>query len=121
MLESIVSYKLFIIFITFVSYYLLNTVMAKILLVPHKCKIIMMLSNHSFFQYCYRNIGFLSVTSYKFIAFNLLCLNFAIIYLLLCFISLFIVMALPTIARAIVIALISSYRFPLLYSIAFNS
>ena len=37
----------------------------KILLLPPKYEIIMVPSNNSFFQYCYRNIGLISIASCK--------------------------------------------------------
>jgi hypothetical protein len=69
---------------------------AKILLLPTKYEIIMVPSNHSFFQYCDSNIGLFSITPCKVIALNIL---------LLFLIALPKVIALPTIAIAIVVAL----------------
>ena len=69
---------------------------AKILLVP-KCEIIMGPSNYSFFQYCDRNIELFSIAPCKVITLNL--------SLLLFWIVLSKVIALPTIGIAIVVAL----------------
>ena len=71
---------------------------AKILLLPPKYEIIMVPSNHSFFQYCDSNIGLFSITHCKVITLNPLCILFVISSLLLfdCFLSK--VIALPTIA-----------------------
>jgi hypothetical protein len=59
---------------------------AKILLLPPKYEIIMLPSHHSFFQYCDSNIGLFSIAPHLVIASH-------------------IVIALPTIATAIVFAL----------------
>ena len=56
---------------------------------PTKCKMIMLLSNYSFFQYCNSNIWLFSIVPYKDIALNLLCFIFALVSLLLSFISFF--------------------------------
>jgi hypothetical protein len=62
------------------------------------------LFNHLFFQYCYLNIGLFSIASWKVIA------QSSLIYsLLLSFINLSIVIALPTIAIAIVVTLSRYY------------
>ena len=84
---------------------------AKIVLLPPKYEINMVPSNHSFFQYCYRNsrenifyrnIGLFSNAPCKVLTLNPLCILFGISsFLLFCWLSL----ALPTFAIAIVVAL----------------
>ena len=49
---------------------------AKILLLPPKYEIIMLPSNHSFFQYCDSNIGLFSIAPCKVITLNPLCILF---------------------------------------------
>jgi hypothetical protein len=74
--------------------------------------------NHYCSQYCDSYIGLFTIAPCRVIAFNLLCLIFAIISLLLfflCFFSffasfLFIAFALPTIVRAIFVAYSCSKR-----------
>ena len=56
---------------------------AKILLLPPKYEIIMLPSNHSFFQYCDSNIGDFSIAACKVITINPLCILFGISSLLL--------------------------------------
>ena len=56
---------------------------AKILLLPPKYEIIMVLSNHAFFQYCDSNIGLSSITPCKVINLNPFCILFGICSLLL--------------------------------------
>ena len=56
---------------------------AKILLLPPKYEIIMVPSNHSFFQYCDSNIGFFSIAPCKVITLNPFCILFGISSLLL--------------------------------------
>ena len=56
---------------------------AKLLLLPPKCEIIMVPSNHSFFQYCDSNIGLFSIAPCKVITLNPLCILFGISSLLL--------------------------------------
>ena len=78
---------------------------AKILLLPPKYEIIMVPSDHSNFQYCDSNIGLFSIAPCKVITLNPLCIIFVSV---LCFFfngSLSKVIALPTIAIAIVVAL----------------
>ena len=70
---------------------------AKILLLPPKYEIIMLPSNHSFFQYCDSNIGLFLIAPCKVFTPKLLCIFFD------GFLSK--VIALPTIAIAIVVAL----------------
>ena len=77
----------------------------KILLLPPKYEIIMVPSNHSFFKYCDSNIGLFSIAPCKVITLNPLCILFCISSLLLFDGSLSKVIALPTIAIAIVVAL----------------
>ena len=77
----------------------------KILLLPSKYEITMLPSNHSFFQYCDSNIGLFSIAPCKRINFNPFASPLVSI---LCFFfdgSLSKVIALPTIAKAIVVAL----------------
>ena len=101
---------------------------AKILLLPPKYEINMLPSNHSCFQYCDSNIGLFSIVPSKVITLNPLCIlfgisSFSLLFLVklsllihfasflvsvLCFFSdgfLSKVIALPTIAIAIVVAL----------------
>ena len=61
--------------------YLLQS--AKILLLPPKYEIIMLPSNHSFFEYCESNIGLFSFAPCKVITFNPLSILFGISALLL--------------------------------------
>ena len=56
---------------------------AKILLLPPKYELIMLPSNHSFFQYCDSNIGLFYIAPCKVINFNPFCILFAISSLLL--------------------------------------
>ena len=56
---------------------------AKIFLIPPKYEIIMVPSNHSNVQYCYRNIGLFSIAPCKVITLNPLCIPFGISSLLL--------------------------------------
>ena len=79
---------------------------AKIFLVPPKCEIIMMLTNHAFLQYCDSNIGFFSVAPCKVIA--LLCFIYGISSLLLLLIASQVIV-LPTIAIARVVSLSRSF------------
>ena len=74
------------------------------LLVRPKYEIIMVLSNYSFFQDYYSNIGLFSIAPYKVIALNLRCFIYGISSLLLFLIALSKVIALQTIALAIVVA-----------------
>ena len=78
---------------------------AKILLLPPKYEIIMVPSNHSFFQYCYRNIRLFSIAPCKVITLNPLCILSGISSLLLFDGFLSKVIGLPTIAIAIDFAL----------------
>ena len=55
----------------------------EILLLPPKYEIIMVPSNHSFFQYCKSNIGLFSIAPCKVITPNPLCILFCIVSLLL--------------------------------------
>ena len=71
---------------------------AKILLLPQQFEIIMLSSNHLFFQYCDSNIGLFSIAPCKVITLNRLASFFVSV---LCFFfngSLSKVIALPTIA-----------------------
>ena len=56
---------------------------AKILLLPSKYEIVILPSNHSFFQYCDSNIGPFSIAPYKVITLNPFCKLFGISSLLL--------------------------------------
>ena len=60
---------------------------AKILLLPPKYEIIMVPSNHSFFQYCDRNIGHFSIAPCKVITLNplsiLLCISSLLFFMAL--------------------------------------
>ena len=76
----------------------------KILLVPLKCKIIMVLSNNRFFQNHNSNIGPFFIAPCKFVALNLLCLIFCIYNYFGSFLY-FLFIALQTIAIAINVAL----------------
>ena len=78
---------------------------AKILLLPSKYEIIMLPSNHSFFQYCDSNIELFSIAPCKVITLDPLCIFFVSVlcYFFDGFLSK--VIALPTIAIAIVVAL----------------
>ena len=76
---------------------------AKILLLPPKYEIIMLPSNHSFF--IHRNIGLFFIAPFKVIILNPLCILFGISSLLIFDGSLSKVIAHPTIAIAIVVAL----------------
>ena len=78
---------------------------AKILLLPTKYEIIMLPSNHSNFQYCDSNIGLFSNALCKVITLNPLCILIRISSLHLFDGFLSEVIALPTIATAIVVAL----------------
>ena len=77
----------------FLSVVLIQSV--KILLLPPKCQIIMVLSNYPYFQYFDINIGLYSIAPWK-------------------------VIALPTLAIAIVVAL-SFFLIQFLFDITFNS
>ena len=80
--------------------------LAKIVLLPPKYEIIIMPSNHSFFQYCESNIRLFSIAPCKVI--TLLTLFASFFLSVLCFFfdgSLSKVIALLTIAIAIVVAL----------------
>jgi hypothetical protein len=65
----------------------------------------MLPSNYSFFQYCDSNFGLFSIAPCKVITLNPLCILFGISSLLFFDGSLSKVIALPTIAIAIVVAL----------------
>ena len=83
-------------FIWFCRYLPLQS--AKILLLPPKYEMIMVPSNHSFFQYCESNIGLFSIAPCKVITLNPLIILFCISFLLLFYGSLFKVIDIPTIA-----------------------
>ena len=83
-------------------------------------------SNHSNFQYCDSNIGLFSIAPFKVTTLNPLSILFGISSSLLFYGSNSKVIALPTIAIAIVVALISLLKeiaiiLPLLLSNAFKS
>ena len=76
----------------------------KKLLLPPKYEIIMVPSNQPFFQYCDSNIVLFSITPCKVITLNQFCILFGISSLFF-FMTLSKVIALPTIAIAIVVTL----------------
>ena len=81
-------------------------------MLPSKYEIIMVPSNNSFFQYCDSNIGLFSIAPCKVITLNPFCFLFGISSLLLFWwLSLSKVIALPTIAIAIVVALSRSKSY----------
>ena len=73
----------------------------KILLLPPKYEILMVPSNHSFFQYYNSNIGLFSIAPCKVITLDPLCILFVISSLFFFYGFLSKVIALPTIAIAI--------------------
>ena len=73
----------------------------KILLVPSKFDLIMLITNYLVLQYCYSNIELFLIAPCNVIAINLLCLIFCLISLLVSFFSL------PTFTIAIVDALLT--------------
>ena len=74
-------------------------------MLPPKCEIIMVPSNHSFFQYCDRNIGLFSIAPCKVITLTPFCILSGISYLLLFDGSLSKVIAHSTIVISTVVAL----------------
>ena len=83
-------------------YYCFNIQSAKILLLPPKYEIIMVPSNHSFFQYSDSNLGLFSIAPCKVITLNPLCI--LLVSVLWFFFDEFLsVIALPTIAIVIAI------------------
>ena len=58
------------------TFLVLQVQSAKILLLPPKYVIIIVLSNHSVFQYCYSNIGLFFIALCKAITLNPLCILF---------------------------------------------
>ena len=78
---------------------------AKILLLPSKYELIMVPANHSCFQYCDSNIRLFFIAPCEVITLNPLCI---VLVSVLCFFfdgSFSKVITLPTIAKAIVVAL----------------
>ena len=82
---------------------------AKILLLPPKCEIIMLWTKHSFLQYCDSNMG-LSLLLLVKLSFLILFASFLLSVLCFFFWWLCKIIALPTIAIAIVFALEPIYK-----------
>ena len=82
-----------------------STIVSKNIIATTKYEIIMVPSNHSFFQYCDSNNGVFFIAPCKVITLTPLCILFGISSLLLFLWFCFKVIALPTIAIAIVVAL----------------
>ena len=88
--------------------------LAKILLVPLTCTIILVLSYHSFCKYCYINIVLFTIAFCKVIDFNLLYFIFAITSFFPSFLQLSLFPLQFSLLKAIAI------KFPLLFTIIFN-
>ena len=85
----------------------------KILLLPSKYQMIMVPSNHSFFQYCDSNIRLFSIAPCNVITLNPLCILFGRIFFMASFLKLLLFELLLLKAIAI--------RLPLLFAKAFKS